>query len=94
MSGKVYKMDVDFSRHNEAAFDLTAEDLRRFIEEVESDDAQVADIRRDRADRFTVMKSKGYNVKALRRILADRKKDAAQERELQEVVELYRSILL
>lgn len=94
MSGKVYKMDVDFSRHNEAAFDLTAEDLRRFIAEVESDDAQVADIRRDRADRFTVMKSKGYNVKALRRILADRKKDAAQERELQEVVELYRSILL
>lgn len=89
-----FKEDEDFRKHNQKAQESAAEELRKFIEEVESDDAQIADIQRDKKDRFTMIKSKGYNVKALRRLLADRKKNAGQEQELREVIEQYKSLLL
>ena len=92
--GLPFKEDEDFRKHNQKAQETAAEELRAFIEEVESDDAQIADIQRDKKDRFTMIKSKGYNVKALRRLLADRKKNAGQEQELREVIEQYKSLLL
>jgi uncharacterized protein (UPF0335 family) len=92
--GLPFKEDDDFRKHNQKANESAAEELGRFIEEVESDDAQIADIQRDKKDRFTVIKAKGYNVKALRRLLADRKKDAGQEQELRDVMEQYKTLLL
>jgi uncharacterized protein (UPF0335 family) len=92
--GLPFKEDEDFRKHNQKANDSAAEELRKFIEEVESDDAQIADIQRDKKDRFTMIKAKGYNVKALRRLLADRKKNAGQEQELREVIEQYKNLLL
>jgi uncharacterized protein (UPF0335 family) len=92
--GLPFKEDEDFRKHNQRANESAAEELGRFIEEVESDDAQIADIQRDKKDRFTMIKSKGYNVKALRRLLADRKKDAAEEQETRDVMEQYKNLLL
>ena len=94
MSKLPFKEDEDFRKHNQKANDSAAEELRKFIEEVESDDAQIADIQRDKKDRFTMIKAKGYNVKALRRLLADRKKDMGEEQELRDVMEQYKSLLL
>ena len=62
--------------------------------DADADKNQIADIQRDKKDRFAVIKSKGYNVKALRRLLADRKKDAGQEAEIKDVMEQYKSLLL
>lgn len=92
--GLPFKEDEDFRKHNQKASEAAAEELRRFVEATESDDAQIADLQRDKQDRFAVIKSKGYNVKALRRILADRKKDAGQEAEIRGVMEQYKSLLL
>lgn len=92
--GLPFKEDEDFRRHNQKAQEAAAEEIRKFVEATESDDAQIADIQRDKKDRFAVIKSKGYNVKALRRLLADRKKDAGQEAELKDVMEQYKSLLL
>ena len=92
--GLPFKEDEDFRRHNQKAQEAAAEELQRFVVATESDDAQIADIQRDKKDRFAVIKSKGYNVKALRRILADRKKDAGQEAEIRDVMEQYKSLLL
>jgi uncharacterized protein (UPF0335 family) len=89
-----FKEDEDFRKHNQKAHVSAAEELRKFIEEVESDDAQIADIQRDKKDRFTMIKSKGYNVKALRRLLAERKKDMGEEQEMRDVMEQYKSLLL
>ena len=94
MSKLPFKEDEDFRKHNQKANESAAEELGRFIEEVESDDAQIADIQRDKKDRFTMIKAKGYNVKALRRLLADRKKDAAEEQETRDVMEHYKNLLL
>lgn len=92
--GLPFKEDEDFRKHNQKANEAAAEELQRFVEATESDDAQIADIQRDKKDRFAVIKSKGYNVKALRRLLADRKKDAGQEAEIKDVMEQYKSLLL
>ena len=92
--GLPFKEDEDFRKHNQKAQGPAAEELRRFVEATESDDAQIADIQRDKKDRFAVIKSKGYNVKALRRILADRKKDAGQEAEIKDIMEQYKNLLL
>jgi uncharacterized protein (UPF0335 family) len=89
-----FKEDEDFRKHNQKANESAAEELQKFIEEVESDDAQIADIQRDKKDRFTMIKAKGYNVKALRRLLAERKKDMGAEQELRDVMEQYKNLLL
>lgn len=92
--GLPFKEDEDFRKHNQKASEAAAEELQRFVEATESDDAQIADIQRDKKDRFAVIKSKGYNVKALRRLLADRKKDAGQEAEIKDVMEQYKNLLI
>lgn len=89
-----FKEDDDFRKHNQKAQEAAAEELRKFVEEIESLDAQVVDLQRDKRDQFAVIKSKGYNVKALRRLLAERKRDAGQEAELKDVMEQYKNLLL
>jgi uncharacterized protein (UPF0335 family) len=51
-------------------------------------------MRRDQKDLMTVAKSKGWDTKALRRLLAERKRDAAELAEEQELVAKYRNLLL
>lgn len=92
--GLPFKEDDDFRKHNQMASESAAEELRQFVDEVESYDSMISDIQRDKKDRFTMIKAKGYNVKALRRLLADRKKDAGVEKEMREVIEQYKNLLL
>ena len=94
MSVLPFKEDEDFRKHNQQAEESAAKELRQMVEEYESLDAQVADMRRDQKDIMTVAKSKGWDTKALRRLLAERKRDAAELQEEQEVVERYRNLLL
>ena len=82
----VMKADPDFASHNEAAMASAARELKDFVLSVESLADQRADLGREIADHFTVMKSRGYNAKALRGVLALRKRGrAVADRERQEV---------
>ena len=90
----MFKEDEDFRKHNQLAEDSAKQGLRQIVEEYESLDAQVSDMRRDQKDLMTVAKSKGWDTKALRRLLAERKRDAAELAEEQELVAKYRSLLL
>lgn len=94
MTGLPFKEDDDFRKHNQEAFDAAGPALRDFINDVESIDAQIRDIKGDRSDLFTVIKSKGYDVKVLRRLLADRRRNAAELAEEQEVLAMYKELLL
>ncbi|CAB4138489.1 Azospirillum phage Cd, Gp10 [uncultured Caudovirales phage] len=89
-----FKEDVDFRKHNQKAEEAAAEELKEFVRDVEALEVEIADIQRDKKDRFTMIKAKGYNVKALRRLLSDRKKDAAAEQGLKDAMEHYKSLLL
>lgn len=88
------KDDDDFKKHNMKAVDTAAEELRVFVGDVEAIDAQVSDLNRDRQDLFTVARSKGYDVKALRRLIAERKRDAEELEEERLAVAHYRELLL
>jgi uncharacterized protein (UPF0335 family) len=90
----MFKEDPDFKKHNQHAEATAAGELRDFVADFEATDAQVSDLRRDQKDLMTVMKAKGWNVKALRRLLAERKRDAEELREEREVVEMYRNLLI
>jgi len=94
MSVLPFKEDEDFRKHNQKAEDSGAKELRQMVEEYESLDAQVADMRRDQKDIMTVAKSKGWDTKALRRLLAERKRDVADLEEERQLVEQYRNLLL
>ena len=89
-----FKDDDDFKKHNRKVTEEASKELREFVSELESLDAQMADLQRDRQDVLTVVKSRGYNVKALRKLLAERKRDAGELAEEKEVIELYRNLLL
>jgi uncharacterized protein (UPF0335 family) len=86
MSVLPFKEDEDFRKHNQHAEESAASQLRDLVSEYESLDAQVSDMRRDQKDLMTVAKSKGWDTKALRRLLAERKRDAAELAEEQELV--------
>ena len=90
----MFKEDEDFRKHNQLAEDSAKQGLRQIVEEYESLDAQVSDMRRDQKDLMTVAKSKGWDTKALRRLLAERKRDAGELQEEQEAVAMYRKLLL
>lgn len=92
--GLPFKEDEDFRKHNRKAEEAAAEELRDFVGEVESLDSQIMDLQRDKKDLFTVIKAKGYNVKALRRLLAERRKDAKAEMEVKDAMEHYKQLLL
>ena len=94
MSVLPFKEDEDFRKHNQKAEESGAKELRQMVEEYESLDAQVADMRRDQKDIMTVAKSKGWDTKALRRLLAERKRDAGELEEERQIVEQYRNLLL
>jgi hypothetical protein len=68
MSVLPFKEDDDFRKHNQFAGEAAGEELRTFLGDFEAFDAQIADARSDQSDLITVMKSKGWNVKALRRL--------------------------
>jgi uncharacterized protein (UPF0335 family) len=88
------KDDADFRKHNQKATEAAAEELRRFVSALEALDMEMADLQRERKDVFTVVRSKGYDVKALRKVVAERKRDAAELAEEREIMALYQQLLL
>jgi len=88
------KHDEDFFEHNSKATEVAAVGLREFVSALEGVAEQQADLSREKADIYTVAKSKGWNVKALRKLVAERRRDAADLREEQDAMAMYRDLLL
>ena len=93
MSVLPFKEDPDFEAHNSGALEASAEEVRTFIADFEGLQGQIDDAKQDQKDLFTVMGSKGYNVKALRETLRRRKQDAGERQELEETVQLYMDLI-
>lgn len=70
-----FKEDKEFMGHNSKVLDSFSADLRSAVEEAERIQALIDDHKRDLADHFAVLKSKGYSVKTIRKILAMRRQD-------------------
>ena len=75
------------------AYNTTAEELRSFVETIETLQADAKAVADDIKDKFAEAKGRGYDTKALRAIIAERKKNADDLAEYEAILELYRSAL-
>jgi uncharacterized protein (UPF0335 family) len=88
-----FKKDPDFAVHNEAAVAPVREVLCTLVAHLESLEMERADIVREITDNYVIAKSKGMNVKAIRKILAERRREKGELEEEKAVIELYKSFL-
>lgn len=77
----------------ESSQTVAAGQLRAFIERVERIDEEISGMKDDRKDVFAEMKGTGFDTKAVRKILALRKKDKAEREEEEAILDLYMSAL-
>jgi uncharacterized protein (UPF0335 family) len=72
---------------------VTADELRQFIERYERLEAEKQDIADAQKDVMAEAKGRGYCPKTLRRIIADRKRTPDEIAEAEAVLEMYRAAL-
>ncbi len=72
---------------------VAAGELRQFIERVERLEEEKAALQDDIKDVMAELKGRGYDVKAVRAILALRKKDPDERHEAEAILELYMNAL-
>jgi uncharacterized protein (UPF0335 family) len=65
------------------------EQLKSIIDRVENLNTQIGELRSDQGDIFKEAGGQGYDVKALRRVIAIRKLGAGKHEEFENVVETY-----
>lgn len=88
-----YKEDPDFSAHNQRANDTASRELKEMLEQIESAQSAKADYAKEESDIYVVAKSKGYDVKALKRLVRERKRDADELRGETDALELYKQLI-
>jgi uncharacterized protein (UPF0335 family) len=88
-----FKEDPDFSAHNQRFNDVAARELKEMLAQIESAQAQKKDAARDESDIYVVAKSKGYNVKALKKLVQERRRDAEELAEERDALDLYKQLV-
>ncbi len=77
----------------DATYRVTSSELRAFVERYERLDAEKKDIAEQQKEVMAEAKSRGYDTKVLRKIVALRKRDPADISEEEAVLELYKEAL-
>ena len=75
------------------SYNVTAEELRQFIERFEQLDSEKKDLAEQQKELMAEAKGRGYDTKVLRKIIAIRKRDANDLAEEEAVMDLYMSAL-
>ena len=77
----------------DTSYRVTADELRQFIERIERLDAERKDIAEQQKEVFAEAKGRGYDTKALRKLIAERRLSPDEVSEAQAVLEMYREAL-
>ena len=72
---------------------VTADELRQFVERYEQLDSEEADIKDQKKELKAELKGRGYDTAAFMAIIALRKKDPDDVAEFEAILELYKSNL-
>lgn len=72
---------------------LPGDEIRQFIERYEALEAQRKDLGEEMSGVMAEAKGRGYDTKVLRKIIAIRKRDYAERREEEAILELYMQAL-
>ncbi len=87
------KHDPDFAKAADQAYRVTADELRQFIERVETEEDEKKATAERIKDIFAEAKGRGYDTKAIRKIIALRKRKPDEVAEEEAVLDLYKSAL-
>ena len=77
----------------QAVYDVTADELRQFVEQWESLDAEKAEIADRQKEVMAEAKGRGYDTKVIRKLIALRRRDKDDLAEEEAILELYKSAL-
>ena len=77
----------------DAAYNVTADELRQFIERYEHLEAEKRDITDQQKEVMAEAKGRGYDTKVIRKVIALRKKDKDERAEEEAVLEMYLAAL-
>mgnify|MGYP000533643925 CR=1 FL=1 len=76
-----------------SSYRVTADELRQFIERFERLEAEKKDIAEQQKEVMAEAKSRGYDTKVLRKVVALRRRDANDIAEEEAVLEMYKEAL-
>ena len=86
-------MDVTDDQEQHSSYRVTAGELRAFVERFERLEAEKKDLADQQKEVMAEAKSRGYDTKVLRKIVALRKMDPQEVSEAEAVLELYKEAL-
>lgn len=75
------------------AHNVTADELRQFIERIEQLEAEKRDLAEQVKETYAEIKGRGFDTKAIRKLVSLRKKDPQERQEEDAILELYMSAL-
>lgn len=78
---------------SDAQYSVTGQELKQFIERVERLENEKAEIGEQVKEVFAEMKGRGFDVKAIRTILRERKQDPNDVAEQEAVIDMYKTAL-
>jgi uncharacterized protein (UPF0335 family) len=81
------------SNQPDDAYNVTADELRQFIERIEQLNAEKKDISENIKEVYAEAKGRGYDTKVIRAVIARRKKDADEIAEFEVILEMYLAAL-
>ena len=77
----------------DAAYRVTANELRSFIERIERLDAEKKDLADQQKEVMAEAKARGYDTKVMRKVIALRRRDKDDIAEEEAVLEMYKEAL-
>ncbi|MGO4853369.1 DUF2312 domain-containing protein [Phaeovulum sp. W22_SRMD_FR3] len=78
---------------SDAAYNVTADELRQFIEQYEHLEAEKKDITEQQKEVMADAKGRGYDTKVMKKIIAERKRDKNDLAEEEAIMDLYKAAL-
>jgi uncharacterized protein (UPF0335 family) len=78
---------------SDAAYNVTADELRQFIERYEQLESEKKDIAANQKEVMAEAKGRGYDTKVMRKVIAMRKRNRDEIAEEEAVLEMYMSAL-
>ena len=85
---------ADIGHNSDAAYSVTADELRQFIEQYEHLEAEKKDIASQQKEIMAEAKGRGYDTKVMRKLIAKRKRDKDDLAEEEAVMDMYESAIL
>lgn len=82
-----------YPSNSESAYNVTADELRQFIERAEQLASEKKDVAEQEKELFSEAKGRGYDTKVMRALLKERKQNKDALAEFESILEMYRAAL-